>query len=63
MRQMWPKNSAGRKKKGGGAVILRPIRFQCAGDWISTGLPRTDIRIYTQLTTRKFNSEFCKTSS
>jgi len=23
---------------GGGAVMLRPIRFQCAGVWISAGL-------------------------
>ena len=34
MRQIW------RKKKG---ETVGPIRFQCAGDWISTGLPRTDI--------------------
>ena len=24
---------------GGGAVMLRPIWFQCAGVWISNGLP------------------------
>jgi hypothetical protein len=28
---------------GGGEVILWPIRFQCAGGWISTGPPRTYI--------------------
>ena len=26
---------------GSRMVMLRPIRFQCAGDWILTGLPRT----------------------
>jgi hypothetical protein len=24
---------------GGGAVMLRPIKFRCVGIWISTGLP------------------------
>ena len=24
---------------GSGAVMLRPLRFQCAGIWISTGIP------------------------
>ena len=27
--------------RGGGTVILRPIRFQCVGVWMSTGLPCT----------------------
>ena len=26
---------------GSRVVMLRPIRFQCAGDWILTGLPCT----------------------
>jgi hypothetical protein len=38
----------------GGAVVLRPIRLQCVGVWISTGLPGV------QLTIRILNSDVCK---
>jgi hypothetical protein len=34
------------EKKGGGAVMLSPIWFQCAGVWIYTGLPGIYIVLY-----------------
>jgi hypothetical protein len=31
--------------KSGGAAMLQLIRFQCAGVWISTGLPCVNARL------------------
>jgi hypothetical protein len=48
---------------GGGAVLLRPIRFCCVGIWISTGLPLvytsswpyvTQIRLTADLAERNY---------
>jgi hypothetical protein len=36
------------------AVVLRPIRLQCVGVWISTGLCGVQLRI------RALNSDVCK---
>jgi len=41
MRRKWRKNTRllG-DNTSGGAIMLRPITFQCDGVWISNGLPR-----------------------
>ena len=43
---------------GGCAVVLRPIKFQCAGVWVSNGLAL--INIHVQSSTRVLSSELRK---